>query len=512
MKLMSPADMQIMDQVAIKDYKIPGILLMEHAAINIFNHLKEESRMDNICIVCGPGNNGGDGLALARLLNIVDSKNLKVILLAEKSKFSDDAKIYLEICEKLDIDIEYKEGAHQAKIIEAINTSETIVDAIFGTGLKREVKGDYKDIIDEINSSEAYVVSVDIPSGINGETGKVMGTAVYADATITFVLPKKGLYLYPAIMYTGQVNVVEIGIPHQIIKDANTDMYSIEEAEMKELLPIRNMRSNKGTYGKVLVIGGSKGMSGAVTLSSLAAYKVGCGIVTAAVPSSLLDIIESKLTEVMTYELPEQDGHIGQKAIKHVSELINKYDVIAIGPGIGRSEVVKKILLEVLVSDKPCVIDADGLYYLSEMEDILKNRSADTIITPHPGEMSRITGYSINEILEDPIKIAREYSIKQNTITVLKLERIVISDTLGNIYINRYGNTGMAKGGSGDVLTGVIAGFIAQSNNPTNSCILGSFVHARAGDIAAHKYSSYSMMPSDLIKSLSEVLKGLEDL
>ncbi len=342
MKLMSPTDMQTIDHTAIEEYKIPGILLMEHAAGNIFTHLKNNQKTDNVCIVCGPGNNGGDGLALARLLNTIHSKNLKVILLSQRSKFSGDAKVYLDICDKLNIDIECVPTANWGEITRIIKNSETIIDAIFGTGLTREVKGDYRNVIDEINKSKAYIVSVDIPSGISGETGKVMGAAIYANVTITFVFPKKGLYLYPAILYTGKVKVVDIGIPIEIIENATTNMYSIEESEMHQLLPTRHLRSNTGTYGKVLVRGGSKGMSGAVTLTSLAAYKVGCGIVTAAVPSSLLNTIESKLTEVMSYPLPEVEGHISEEAIKDISQVIDKYDVIAIGPGMGRHRAVKK--------------------------------------------------------------------------------------------------------------------------------------------------------------------------
>ena len=508
--MMSPADMQRMDKTAINDYKIPGILLMEHAANSIFIYLKENKKIDDVCIICGPGNNGGDGLALARLLTMAKCKNLKVLLLAGEDKLSEDGLIYFNICKQLNIRIDILADDNKEELIKYIDQSETVVDAIFGTGLKREITNIYKEVIESINMSKSHIVSVDIPSGIDGETGKVQGVAVLADKTITFVLPKKGLYLYPALLYTGDVKVVDIGMPPKVIEESETNMYSIEESEMKKLVPKRSMRSNKGTYGKVLVIGGSRGMSGAVTLTSLAAYKSGCGIVTAAVPSSLVDIIESKLTEVMSYELPEKDGHLEKKTVKILKELIKKYDVIAIGPGIGRDNAIKDILIEVLASDKPCIIDADGLFYLNEVEDILKNRMADTIITPHPGEMSKLTGYSIGQILDDPVKIAINYSKKQNVITVLKLERIVISDTLGNIYINRYGNTGAAKGGSGDVLTGIIAGLMAQCKNAIDSAVLGSFVHARAGEMAASDLSSYSMMPSDLIEHMSVIFKKLE--
>ena len=513
MKLMSPAAMRALDEQAIKEYGIPGILLMEHAAYHLFKHLEKKNKTNEVVIVCGHGNNGGDGLALARQLHMWGNGTVKVFLLASRDKLSEDGKIYYDICQKLQVDMIQIDKENKDTAFRSLEASQVIVDALFGTGLKRPVEGLYAEMINHINQCQGYKLSIDIPSGIDGDTGKVQGISVVADYTITFVLPKKGLYQYPAPLYTGQVEVVDIGMPKALVDKAITDTFSIEEKEMRELLPNRPMRSNKGSFGKVLVIGGSLGMSGALTLTSMAAYKVGCGTVTAAVPYGILEIMEQKLTEVVTCGMPEQEGYFGKEASKALSQIINNYDMIAIGPGMGRNRSVISVITEVLLSDKPCVIDADGLYFLPELTDLLRVRKALTVITPHPGEMARLAGCTIAEVLDEPIKIAKKYAKDLQLITVLKLERTVIADSHGDIYINRYGNSGLAKGGSGDVLTGIITGLLAQGLQADNKVIdmikLGCFLHAKAGDMAAKDLTEYSFLPSDTIHYLSQVFKSL---
>ena len=509
MKLMTPLAMRVLDEKAIKDYGIPGVLLMEHAAYHLFRHLEARDEMETIVIVCGPGNNGGDGLALARQLYTWGKGEVKVLLLTPREKLSEEGKIYFDVCQKLQVDMMLVDKENRYTAFEMLKASQVIVDALFGTGLTRPVEGLFAEMIDHMNQSKAYKLSVDIPSGIDGSTGKVQGIGVMADYTITFVLPKKGLYQYPAPLYTGVVEVVDIGIPKMLVEQASTDTFSIEEEEMKLLLPKRPMRSNKGSFGKVLVIGGSVGMSGAPALTSKAAYKVGSGTVTVAVPYAILEIMEQKLTEVMTKGLPDQEGFFSKEAEKLLTAMIHHYDVIAIGPGMGRNRSVLPMLIKVIASDKPCVIDADALYFIPEMAELLRVRKAPTILTPHPGEMARLTGLTIAEILDHPLEIAKGYAQDLQVFIVLKLERTIIATPCGEVYISRCGNSGLAKGGSGDVLTGIITGLLAQGLSEKDAARLGCFLHGKAGDEAAKALTAYSFLPSDVIDYISQVFKLL---
>jgi NAD(P)H-hydrate epimerase len=512
MKLMTPEQMRMIDKRAIDEYSIPSILLMEHAAYNVFMSIKERYVHKNIVIVCGPGNNGGDGFALARQVEIWTDNNVKVLLAAKPSELSKDGKVYYDICRHTKIDIIQVVTENIETAYKELREADLIVDALFGTGLTRKIEGLYAEVICQMNASPAYTISIDIPSGIDGHTGKVQGIGVQADKTITFALPKIGLYVYPAIDYTGEVEVVDIGIPKAIIDRAETSFYSIDKEAVKKLLPRRSTRSNKGTYGKVLIVGGQTGMSGAVVLTSKAALMAGAGIVTAAVPKAIHDIIEQKTTEVLSVPLQDKEGHISKDADKELRELIERHDVIAIGPGIGRNEDIKHLLLMILLSDKPCVIDADALFFLREMLEILKVRKAPVIITPHPGEMSRLTHLSIDAILDNPLTITRDFAKNNHIVTALKIERTVVGDTEGNIYINRGGNSGMAKGGSGDVLTGIIAGLLAQKMMPKDAAVLGVYLHARAADIMKASRTEYTMIPSDLYKGLSKAFKEVVDI
>ncbi len=509
MELLTPSQMQQVDQKAIHKMQIPSILLMEHAAYQVFSYVKEHYNRQAICIVCGPGNNGGDGLAIARQLKMWSDCKISITMMASPDKLTEDGKTYFNICQNIGIElIQYTSEAEEV-IISRIKSADIIVDALFGTGLTRPVQGQYKKIIEEINKANGKIISVDIPSGIDGLTGQIQGVCVKADCTITFVRPKLGLYLYPAIEYTGEVRVAEIGIPEELVKETKVIAFSLEKEEMKALLPVRPMRSNKGSFGKVLVIGGSLGMAGAISLTSIAAYKVGCGTVTTVVPRCILEIMQQKLTEAMAIGLEDSDGRFAHEAAHKIKVLLPNYHVVAIGPGIGRDKVIQSILLEVLESDRPCIIDADALYFIPEVLEILKVRKAPTIVTPHPGEMARMVGATIQEVLENPLKYVKDFARKFNTITVLKLEKTVIADTTGIIYINRYGNSGLAKGGSGDTLTGIITGLLAQHIAPIDAAKLGVYLQTRSADLAKEVLSEYSLMPSDVIHFLSKAFLEL---
>lgn len=508
---MTPMQMKTLDEETISKYGIPSILLMEHAAYNVFKHIKMNNMHQNIVIVCGPGNNGGDGFALARQIKIWSEHGIKILMVTEPDQLSHDGKVYYNICKQLSIEIVQIVANNTQIARDELRGADTIIDALFGTGLSRTVQGIYAEIIAAINESLAYTISIDIPSGIDGKTGKVQGICVQAEKTITFTLPKMGLYVYPAIDFIGELEIVDIGVPKELVREIQTSFYTIDKQEMKQLLPKRPTRSNKGTYGKVLIIGGQTGMSGAVTLTSTAALKAGAGIVTAAVPKAIHDIMEQKLTEVMTIPLEDKEGHISEGAIKQIKELISKYDVIAVGPGIGRSKESEAVLLTVLESDKPCIIDADALYFLRGMLELLRVRSGATIITPHPGEMARLIDLPLSAVLDTPIELTHQFAKENNVTTVLKIERTVVGDEQGNIYINKGGNSGMAKGGSGDLLTGIIAGLLAQSMEASGAARLGVYLHARAADIMKTLKSEFTILPTDLYEGMDKAFKEMMD-
>ena len=511
MKLASASQMQEIDARAITECKIPSMLLMEHAALSIFKQITStfEYEGQKILIVCGPGNNGGDGFALARQLAIWTKHTVVILFLAETNKLSDDGNLYYEMCQNIGVTCVQTSDLEQIECLT--KSSDIIVDAIFGTGLKRKITGIFRECILYINNSNKYIISADIPSGIEAGSGKVLGVAVKANITVTFELPKIGLYVYPGIDYAGKVEVVKIGIPEWVIQQAPINIYSIDSIYVKDKILPRATRSNKGTYGKALLIGGKRGLSGAITLSAMGCIKVGAGLVAAAVPECIHDIMEQKLTEVMTYPLPCENGELSLDASSSLKAILPNYTVVAFGPGIGRNNSIEKLLKNVLEIQMPCIIDADGLYALKELLPFLKERTAPTVITPHPGEMSRLVNKNIDEILENGIEIARNFALEYGITVVLKTERTIVAWPNGEIYVNTTGNPGMAKGGSGDVLTGIITGLVAQNLNITEAAVTGVYLHGRAGDIMAAKKGIYTMLPSDLYEGLECSLKEINN-
>lgn len=510
MKLATKSEINQLDRDAMNQYGIPSLLLMEHAAYNVFSYLAKEHGGKAVTIVCGPGNNGGDGLALARQLHSFEGTRVKVILLVPEDRLSEDGKVYYGICKKLSIPILTYE-MNKEQIIKEIECAEVVVDAIFGTGLSKLVAGHFFEIIEQINQSHAFKVSIDLPSGIHPETGEVLGLAVYADCTITFQMGKVGQFLYPAICYTGDLRIVDIGIPKALQMKMHCKHYAIDEEMAKKMLPKRPIRSNKGSFGKVLMIGGQVGMSGAICLASTGAMRTGAGFVTMAVPYSLVTIVEQKVTEAMTMPLPETQGHLNEEAAKILKERLAGYNIIAIGPGIGRSSMIQKVMEVVIENEKLTIVDADGLYALKPYLENLKSRKIPMILTPHPGEMSYLSGESVSEILAHPIESVKAFSEKYNVIVVLKLERMIVAvPKQDTIYINIKGHQAIAKGGSGDVLTGFITGVLAQNKQPIAATLLGCYLHADTAVRLAQLKGSYSVLPGELAEYVSSSLKQLE--
>lgn len=491
MRIVTCKQMNTIDKNASEVYQIPSIILMEHAAYGVYEKLMQAYAKDrSFFIVCGSGNNGGDGFALARLL-YVNHYSVRIHMLGNIDHLTKDAKINYDICKAMDIEFN-----------DTFNEEDIIVDCIFGTGLTRIIEGVYKEYIEKINNSKNIVISMDIPSGIHCDSGEVMGVAVKAHITYTMECGKMGLYVYPGRIYANRVEVISLHIPTTLQEEVHTNSYLIEEKDMKQLLPKRSVHSNKGNYGKVLCVGGSLGMSGAISLASKAALKCGCGLMTCAIPKCIHEIVAKNVLESMSVVLEDKDGHICAASKDTLSKKMNDFTCILIGCGIGRSEDIKEIVECLYDSEVPLIIDADGLFAL---KGTLRNRK-NTILTPHLKEFATLMDVDVKDVVEHTMYYVDEFCKKYKDITlVLKSETTIIAQDIKR-YINTYGNNGLAKGGSGDVLAGMITGFYAQTKDTVRASTLGVFLHAFAADTYLDDFCEYSLLPSDVILKAEQIL------
>lgn len=511
MKVVDSKTMRLLDEIAIKRYGIPGIVLMENAgrgAAEVI--LKKYPLLNKVSIFAGKGNNGGDGFVIARHFRN-KGFDATVYLLAKESDVKGDAKINLDIWKKMGGEIcAIKKNIDIKKYASKIRHSQLIVDAIFGTGLSLNINGIYKNGIEFINSLNKKVVSIDVPSGIDASTGKALGCCVKADMTITMALPKVGLIAYPGADYAGNLEVVDIGMPKNIIDAADIKCETIDKDFIKGVLKKRPKNSHKGTFGHVLVLAGSVGKTGAAAMTCLGAMRSGTGLVTLGISESLNPIMEEKLTEVMTEPLPETKSKtLGAVSFEKIKTIAKDKQAIAIGPGLTTTTDVKEVVLKIIQETRiPMVIDADAANVLKGNMDMLKKAKAPIILTPHPGEMARLLGLSTKDVQADRINIASRFAIKNNVILVLKGARTVIAEPSGRVYINMTGNAGMATAGTGDVLTGMVAGFIAQGYLPIDAARVGVYMHGLAGDCIAKKIGEIGMMAGDILNILPNVLNS----
>jgi len=513
MKIVTSEQMRRIEQIAIEDLGIPSILLMENAAIRLSEHcLKAIDGIKNpkVVIICGPGNNGGDGMALARLL-FNKGVEIKVILAGDMNTVKDDPATYLGIIKKLDIPIESipLNGDH-ADISRDIRDCDLLVDALLGTGQTRNIGGSYKYIVETINNYAKHIISVDIPTGVNSDNGQIMGCAVKADQTITFGHPKIGIYTHPGAAYAGKIHIEDIAIPPALIDKVETNAEILTDREAGHLLPVRTRRSNKGDYGRILVFAGSNEMPGAAALTCSAAYIAGGGLVCACVLPQVADVMHKWQREVITRIVPDMNGTYCKKSIVSIAEEINRAGVIVLGPGISRNTGVTEFVRELIsIATVPMVLDADALFAISEDVNILKSLKAPCVITPHPGEMSRLTGLTVSGILDNIIDTAVGFSREYNVVTLLKDAHTIVANPDGKIYINTTGNDALSKAGTGDVLTGMIAGFIAQGSDVFTASILGAYIHGKSGEAAAISKSHYGVTASDLLNYIPSVINML---
>lgn len=504
MKIASVGEMRLMDRFAIEKLSIAEEILMENAGMAAFNVLlnRTQVRGKKFVIFCGSGNNGGDGLVTARLLHSGGAR-VKIFLLGNSEKFRGAAKTNFGIIARLPVDITKLTGAATAK--KDLVHCDVVIDALLGTGLDRPVSGLVADVIALMNKSKKKILSLDIPSGVNGNTGEVMGIAVKADYTVTFGLPKIGNMLYPGYELGGELFVSHISFPPALYDDDKPAVRTNDEIA----LPPRPVEAYKGAMGDVLFIAGAANYYGAPYLASGSFMKSGGGYARLAAPRSIIPVIAKHGREIVY--LPQEETAAGSIALNNKKALLDysaRVDMVVIGPGLSLQEETIRLVKEMAATvKKPMLIDGDGLTAVAENPEILRRRKAATILTPHMGEMARLTGKSAKEISSDRITVLRETTQKLKSTIILKGAHSLVGIDDGRIYVNLSGNAGMATAGSGDVLTGCIAAMYGMGLNPDQAARKGVFLHGYAGDLAATKKGVDGLTAQDIMNSLPQALK-----
>ena len=492
------AQMKAADQYTIQKLEVPSLELMEHAAQACVQVLEDEKvDLSHVCVVCGSGNNGGDGFAIARILQN-NRYSVETFCVGNPEHYTEETQEQMHRLQECGGKITY--GMPQE------DSYSVVIDAVFGVGLSRKVEGRYRQVIEQMNRMRGTKFAVDIPSGLSATTGCILGCAFKADYTVTFQLKKIGLELSQGRTMAGRVIVPDIGIStdsicedQEIVRTAGKDIY-------RKMLPDRPEDSNKGTYGRLLVIAGSKGMAGAAYLNAHAAYMTGAGLVRIYTSSDNREILQTLLPEaiITTYEEYNKE---------ELLSLLTWADGVCIGSGLGMSRLSEKILKTVIEYVKvPCLIDADGLNLLAENNNYL-NQMAERrfVITPHMKEMSRLTGTPVEELKADRIQILKDFISRYRITCVLKDSRTLIASEEKGIRMNLTGNSAMAKAGSGDVLAGVISGWMVQGKEAEDAAELGTYIHGLSGDLAKFEKGVYSVMARDLIEYISKALMKLEE-
>ena len=501
--------MKNIDRRAIKEFKIPGTVLMENAAAAIMTEM--ERFFDGlagvrVAIICGKGNNGGDGLALARRLAI-RGVAVRVALLAPFSALAGEAAVNLSILRKTDVQI--TPNASMQSLSELLAWSDIIVDAMLGVGLFSPLKGTFAQAVDMINTAGKPVVSVDIPTGINADTGRVMGAAVKADLTVTMALLKCGLVLLPGAEFSGTVLVADIGMPSEVVDSERITLSLLNQGYAWGIISDREPGAHKGDFGHLMVIAGSPGKAGAAVMAARSALRVGSGLVSVATPNNLVPIIQTSIAEAMCIPSAESiEGTLGLGAEEELLKAAIGKNACAIGPGLSTHyetvQVVRSLIQRLPI---PLIIDADGLNALASDVAVLKRAKAPRILTPHPGEMARLLGISSAEVQQDRLGIAAVFAAKYNVTLVLKGAGTVVACSDGQLFINSTGNPGMATAGTGDALTGMIGGFLAQGYSPTQAACLGVYLHGLAGDLAAKEKGELGLIAGDLIEKIPDATR-----
>ncbi|MBI4489388.1 MAG: NAD(P)H-hydrate dehydratase [Deltaproteobacteria bacterium] len=513
MLVVTAEEMRELDRLTIQKYGVPSLVLMERAGEGVARALLDRfgrHAKGGVLVVSGKGNNGGDGLVVARHLK---KKRVpcEVVLLARKEELSHDAARNLHAYLKAKGKIFEVNQESLALLSQRLRGKRLLVDAILGTGLKEEVRGLYAETITIINASGIPVVAVDTPSGLDSDRGKPLGTTMKAEMTVALGYPKLGQVIYPGLSYVGEIVVADIGIHPKAVEEVSPQTELLEEKDISWLIPFREPDTHKGTYGHLLVMAGSRGKTGAAILACRAAMRVGSGLVTLAAPRSLNNIFATSLVETMTEALKDNsEEELEPMNDQDWRRLLDKRSALLFGPGIGAKDSVRGALRWLLRNlEIPWVIDADGLNNLAGEVGRLRSASTPPVLTPHPGEMARLIGSDTASVNRDRVGIARSFAQDHRCYVVLKGARTVIANLEGEVFINPTGNAGMASGGMGDVLAGVLAGLLAQGFRVEDALKLGVFLHGFVGDEVARAKGEIGMIASDIIEGLPAGMRKL---
>lgn len=514
MRLVTRDEMRELDRVTIEDYGVPGLVLMERAGRGVVRaiHARHPVLAGLRClVVAGRGNNGGDGFVVARDLR-QHGAEVSVFATAPLTELTPDTQVnvarYLAIGGVVG---QLKSEADWERLRFAAAHADIIIDALLGTGFRGPVRDQLADVIEIVNAAAAQVVAVDVPSGIDGDTGAVEGACVEADLTVTFGFPKVGCTVDPGRAYVGDLETVDIGLSREAIEKSKEQFRLLDDDLAATLLPARFPGDHKGRFGRLLVIGGSAGLTGAVALAGSGALRAGGGLVTVAVPSSLQDALAAKLTEVMTLGLPETGRRsLSVRAVDEILAAAARADAVALGPGMSReletAELVRYLVQEI---EGPIVLDADGLNAFEERLGALAGTRARIVITPHVGEMARLTGLDPGRVEAARLRLPAQVAAETGQVVLLKGSPSVVAARDEPTVLCDRGNPGMATAGAGDVLTGVILGLLGQGLTPYQAASLGMAVHARAGDRAAERIGMHGMIAGDILAEVPAVLREL---
>jgi len=514
MKVLTAVQMQAVDRQTIDEIGIPGVVLMENAGRGVADEIEQRfasADSPRALIMAGKGNNGGDGYVIAR--HLLDyGWTVQVLVLAERDAIKGDAAVHLMALENCKGRVDFV--ADEEALLGAlagVGDLTVLVDALFGTGLTKPVQGVNLKAIEWLNQQSSPVVAVDIPSGIDASTGRVMGTAVNAALTVSFAFPKVGQVSYPGAGLAGELVVTNIGIPTQVSGQVSTDYLLVDADEARRLLPVRNHDGHKGTFGHLMVVAGSTGKCGAAVMAAESGLRAGAGLVTLACPQSVQPGIASRLTEVMTAPLSDFRGEANLNALGHLLSLTEGKQALAVGPGLGLGKETGDLVRHLIEdSELPIVVDADGLAALCGHLNIIKGQlDRQMVLTPHPGEMARLTGLSVTEIQADRFRVARDFAMQNGVVLVLKGARTLIVSPDGQVCINTTGHTGLASGGMGDVLTGLIGSLIAQGLTAFDAATLGVYLHGFAADRLQSSFGDAGLLATDVMREIPAARQAL---
>jgi len=514
MYLVTAGEMREIDRQTIESYGLPSRILMENAGLGATRILlKKFKNLINkkVGIVAGRGNNGGDGFVIARYL-AKKGIHITIYLLAKKSMFKGDAAENLKILAPLDITV--IEVSNQKSLLKHTNSmlhQDIWIDAILGTGLKSDVKGFLKKIIEFINSFKKPVFSLDLPSGLNADTGQPCGACIQAHTTATFAFAKTGHLIFPGAIYSGNIEIVDIGIPKHIVEKIEPKQFLLTHELISSALQKRSPEAHKGATGHLLILAGSTGKTGAAAMTATSAMHSGAGLVTLGIPKSLNNILEGLVIEAMTIPLPEAEGGmLDERSLDKIIKLMVDKKCLALGPGLGNASGTKQLVIKIIQKCRiPIIIDADGLNSLIDNTDILKNLKNPIILTPHPGEMSKLIEKPVSFIQKNRISCARKFAKNFKVHVVLKGARTIIAHPDGKVFINPTGNPGMAAGGMGDVLTGIIAGFVTQGYSPEAAIHIGVYLHGATADILAKDIGPFGFLATEIMSAIPRQIKLL---